>query len=358
MDRETALRELNAGSPDLQRRAARVLGRWTDDQVLDALIGALQSPHRGIRDAAADTLIEIGDARTVKRLLPLLRSNTPAVRNSARWLLQLLAKAAPDMLIDLSRDPDLRMRIFAANIMAETGDHEMAAPLMDLLNDPDENVRDAAVVGLGRLGAPESVVRLEAIASDGGSWTRFSAIDGLGQIFSPDAVRALLRLLASAPEDLLEPLLDALARQRSVDSILPLIQKLHAAPAQGSLIVSALAALPPAEVVSRASLCDRAVITGAISEALRQNGKGPDVAAALLNLLGELGMKVDSAVLFRLLVSGQRVVQQAAIRAAGKLGQADLAPLLHQLQSQGDPLLKDEIQAALSHLGEAGKERS
>src|SRR5262245_52101941 len=101
MDRETALRELHAGTPDLQRHAARALGRWTDDEVLDALIGALKSPHRGIREAATDTLIEIGDARTVRLLLPLLRSGVPAVRNSARALLQRLAKAAPELLIDL-----------------------------------------------------------------------------------------------------------------------------------------------------------------------------------------------------------------------------------------------------------------
>src|SRR5262245_20142351 len=142
MDRETALRELNAGSPDLQRHAARVLGRWADDEVLDALVGALQSPHRAIRDAATDTLIETGDSRAVQRLLPLLKSGSPAVRNSARALLQRLSKAAPELLVDLARDPDVRMRIFAANIMAESGDHEMAFPLLDLLDDADDNVRD------------------------------------------------------------------------------------------------------------------------------------------------------------------------------------------------------------------------
>ena len=88
MDRETALRELSQGNPDLQRRAARVLGRWDDDQVLAALIAALQSPHRGIREAAADTLLEIGDGRAVRHLLPLLRNSPPAIRNAARLILQ------------------------------------------------------------------------------------------------------------------------------------------------------------------------------------------------------------------------------------------------------------------------------
>src|SRR5262249_6530509 len=145
MDRETALRELSKGTPEVQHRAARVLGRWSDDQVLAALVEALQSPHRGIREAARDTLRDIGDARALRLPRPLLRSGQPGIRNSARHLLQQLAKAAPELIDDLARDPDERMRIFAANIMSETGDHDFSAPLLRLLDDPQENVRDAAI---------------------------------------------------------------------------------------------------------------------------------------------------------------------------------------------------------------------
>jgi HEAT repeat protein len=358
MDRETALRELSAGNPDLQRLAARVLGRWADDEVLDALVGALQSPHRGIRDAATDTLIEIGDARTVKRLLPLLKSNLPAVRNSARSLLQRLSKAAPELLVDLAHDPDVRMRIFAANIMAESGDHELAVPLLDLLDDPDENVRDAAVVGLGRLGAPEAVVRLEEIASSGASWTRFSAIDALGEIRAPEALRALLRIVADASPELQEPALEALGRQRATESVLPLIQLLHTAPALGPVVASVLAALPAVEVARRVPGADRPVLAQVLSERLRQNGLAPAAAAAFLDLLGELGEAVDAAVFLRPLASTQRSVQRAAVRAAGRLRLSETIPLLRQLKSQGDPALSGEIQEALSRFGEPGKERS
>jgi len=93
MDRETALRELSEGTPNLQQRAARALGQWSDDQVLAALVDAFQSPHSGISEAAGGTLLEIGGARTVLLLLPLLRSPQPAIRDSARLLLQQLAKA-------------------------------------------------------------------------------------------------------------------------------------------------------------------------------------------------------------------------------------------------------------------------
>jgi HEAT repeat protein len=358
MDRETALRELNAGTPDLQRHAARVLGRWADDEVLDALIGALQSPHRGIRDAATDTLLEIGDARTVKRLIPLLKSNVPAVRNTARGLLQRLSKAAPELLVDLAHDPDVRMRIFAANIMAESGDHELAAPLLELLDDPDENVRDAAVVGLGHLGAPEAVGRLEELASSGSSWSRFSAIDALGEIRAPEALRALLRIVTDAAPDLQEPALEALGRLRALDAVLPLMQLIHSTPNLKSAVASVLAALPCAEVASRIPVADRPLLAQVLSERLQQNGLAPGVAIAFLALLGELGVPVDAAVFLRPLASAQRTVQQAAIRSVGRLALSETLPLLRQLQSQGDPVLAKDLQEALSRFGQPGKERS
>jgi HEAT repeat protein len=359
MDRETALRELKAGNPDLQRNAARALGRWADDEVLHALIRALESPHRGIRAAAADTLLEIGDARAVRGLLPLLKSSIPAVRNSARGLLQGLAKAAPELLIDLSRDPDVRMRIFAANIMAESGDHDMAAPLLDLLEDPDENVRDAAVAGLGHLGAPEAVDRLERIATDGDAcWTRFSAIDALGGIRGPGALGSLLRLLSEVPAELQEPVVTALGRQGSLDAVLPLIRKLQLSPALRPAVIGVLAALPAKEVAARAFSAERAELAGAISALLAEHQDGPDSARPLLELLAELEIRIDGSVLVRHLSSGRRAVQQAALRVAVKLHLAETIPLLRFLATQGDPILAREIKEALPLFGDPGKEWS
>ncbi|HLY74637.1 MAG TPA: HEAT repeat domain-containing protein [Planctomycetota bacterium] len=358
MNRETALRELSQGNPDLQRRALRILGRWDDDQVLKALIGALQSPHRAIREAATDTLLEIGDARTVRLLLPLLRSSVPAIRNSARQLLQQLAKAAPEILIDLSRDPDVRMRVFAANIMTESGDHDLAQPLLDMLTDADENVRDAAVVGLGRLGAPEAIHRLEEFSSHGESWSRFSAIDALSQIPSSEAVRALSRLLKSVPAELQEPVVEALGRQASPEAAGPLLEKLFETPSLGSVIIPVLAQIPAAATVGRMSSSDRPFLATAIAERLLQNGLAPEVTVGLIDLLGELGVRVAGSVFIRGLASPQRRIQQAAIHAVLKLGLTEMVPMLRQVQSQGDPLLSDEIQVAVEALSKSGKERA
>ena len=356
MDRETALRELSQGNPDLQRRAARVLGRWDDDQVLAALIAALQSPHRGIREAAADTLLEIGDGRAVRHLLPLLRNSPPAIRNAARLILQRLVKAAPEIVVELSRDPDVRMRIFAADIMTESGDHELAEPLLSLLDDEDENVRDAAVVGLGRLGAPEAIARLEEVASAGSSWTRFSAIDALSQIPSPDSVQALIRLLSRVPEDLVEPVVEALGRRRSADAVAPLLEKLRQAPSLAPVVAVAVVTMPAADVAARTPPERRAELAAAVAATLEANGLAPEITAAALDLLATLGAPVTGVSFVRLLASSSRKIQLAAVRAAARLGLRDTVPLLRQLQAQGDPVLRDDVRAALDVLGQPRKE--
>lgn len=358
MDRETALRELCGGSPELQQQAARHLGRWTDDVVLEALIGALKSPHRGIRQAAMDTLLEVGDGRTMRLAIPLLRSSVPAVRNTARVLLQRLAKADPESLAELSRDPDLRMRIFAANIMGESSDHEFAAPLLELLEDADENVRDAAVVGLGRLGAPEGVHRLEQAASQGTSWTRFSAVDALGHIRSQESAHALLRIFAEAPVEFVEPVMEALARQGFLESIGPIVQKLRGSRATQGVVVRALAEFPAGEVATRVAPYDRPRLADAILQVLGENSLTPDHSAAVLDLLGELGVRVECGIFVRLLSSAHLRVQQAAVRAASRLRLSETLPLLRQLAGQGNPLLEGDLQSAFAAFGEPRKERT
>jgi HEAT repeat protein len=212
MDRESALRGLRQDDPELRRRAARFLGRWPDDGVLTALVDTLQDACREVRAAAADTLIEVGDARAARLLAQLLRSPSPAVRNAARPVLEHLGKAAPEILDGLARDADPRMRIFAANILGGTGDHDRATSLLAMLEDGEENVRDAAIVALGRLGAPEAVARLESFAGTAPPWIRFSAIDALGRIPGREARQALVRLLPAAPAELRDPIRDALSR--------------------------------------------------------------------------------------------------------------------------------------------------
>lgn len=346
MDRETALRDLRQGTPEGQTRAARILGRWSDDQVLAALVETLHSPHRGIREAAIDTLIEIGDSRAVRLLVPVLHSSVPAVRNAARLLLQRLSKAAPELLTELAGDSDVRMRIFAADIMSESGDHEFAAPLLRLLEDPHENVSSAAIAGLGRLGASEAVPALEKLASEGSPWMRFGAIDSLAQIPTPEAQRALVRLLDRVPADFGEAVVESIARHGSPEAIAPLVRTLAERPGLRSAIVGALIGPFSSHVIRRLVDRDRAFVAQAVGQALSEDGARPERVIEGLALLADLGCDVAAPIL-RHLSSQDSGVRDAAVGAALRLRIPDATPALERLLPSCPESLAARIRAAL-----------
>src|SRR5262245_46059579 len=182
MNREAALQTLHAGDNQSRRIAVRALGKWTDAESLGAIVAALGDHSRDVQEAASDTLLEVGDGRTIRLLIPMLRSSSPSARNFARVVLERLGKADPQLILDLTHDPDARMRIFSANILGGMSDHDFAPALHHLLEDTDVNVRDAAIVALGRLGASESVGRLLPFLRAVEPWLRFSAIDALSKI--------------------------------------------------------------------------------------------------------------------------------------------------------------------------------
>jgi hypothetical protein len=66
---------------------------------------------------------------------------------------------------------------------------------------------------------------------------------------------------------------------------------------------------------------------------------------------------VEIRVFVRLLASPVRSVLLAAVHAVVRLNLRDAVPLLRQLQSQRDPLLADDVRAALESFGRSGKEQ-
>lgn len=228
MELHDALELLKTGDAVRRLLAARELRRWSGPEAKAALAEALGDPTREVRDAASRTLMEIGDAATVPLIVPLLRNGSPAVRNGARQILEQLCRIEPAALLDLARDGDVRMRVFAANIMGGTGDHDFAPSLLALLDDAEPNVVEAASAALGQLGTREAVPALSRLARTAEPWLRFSAIDALGRIPHPAATQALLDLVAGADPDFLEPIVDALGRQGSGASVIPLVGLLDA----------------------------------------------------------------------------------------------------------------------------------
>jgi hypothetical protein len=144
--------------------------------------------------------------------------------------MEQVCRIEPRALVDLVADPDPRMRVFAANIMGGTGDHDFVPSLLGLLRDAEPNVVEAALAALGQLGSREAVSSLRDFATGADAWLRFSAVDALGRIPDRSAAEALLGLLPTAEPDFIEPLVDALGRQGFPASVLPLAGLLESRP--------------------------------------------------------------------------------------------------------------------------------
>jgi HEAT repeat protein len=344
MNRDSALQTLHAGDPQSRRLAVRTLGQWNDPEALTAIVGALSDSSRDVQEAASDTLLEVGDARTIRLLIPLLRSDSPSARNFARLVLERLGKADPQLIIQLTHDADARIRIFCANILGGMCDHDFAPALLFLLEDSDVNVRDAAIVALGRLGASEAVPKLAGFLRAPEPWLRFSAIDALSKIPGGESARALLDALPAMDADLRETVVEAAGQQGWPESVDRLLALLGSMPALCPAIVRALSGPLGNTVRARLGAPGREPLAAALAAELDRTffkGRG---AAAAVELLADLAAPAYGALFLRALESGLPAVGAAATAA------------LHRIEPNADDSLRRQIQAAFSRLAETGKD--
>jgi len=334
LHRAAALREIASPDASERGRAARQLARWDDADVVQALAAALADSDRAVCDAAASSLLMIGTADTVQFLLPLLRSDHPGTRNRAGSLLEQLGKAEPRALIRLSSDPDPRMRLFAANIMSGTGDHDLAPRLTEMLQDADVNVQDAAVVGLGRMRASSAVPALRTRLQASDPWACFSTIDALGTIGTADALRALLEAALTADAQMRGAFIDAIAATGVPEATTGLLDLLARFLDAGPLVARALLG-PLAH-----TLADPRFHT-------------PGVASLLADGLAR-GTPEE---ILRALSAPELPIRAAAVEAARVRSIVEAAPTLSRLRADPDSKIRTAAGAALTAFERARKER-
>ena len=216
MDLRSALRRLTTAAPDTDADAVRLLGETPDDEVRRALTDVFSDGDGDLPGALARVLTGRADVRLMKLLLPLLRNENPRVRNAARAVLERVGGEAPGPVLDFSRDPDPRMRVFATSILGSmTPAPASIDRLVDMLADADPTVVDCAIAALGTLRAEPAVPQLAEYLARNRSWIRLSALDALLRIGTPPAVRAILGALPEADEETAAILVNVLTRLES-----------------------------------------------------------------------------------------------------------------------------------------------
>jgi HEAT repeat protein len=334
MERGAALREIRSPEAAARERAARALARWADADVVRALAEAVADSSTTVREAAASSLLAVGGVDAVVHLVPLIRSDSPSVRNHASSLLEHLGRAEPEALHQLSKDPDPRMRLFAANIMAGTGDHDFAPRLIELLRDPDLNVQDAAVTGLGRMRASSAVPSLTDRLRESDPWARFSTIDALGRIGTAQALRALLDAAPEAEMEMRVAFVEAIGATGLPDAATGLLALLSQRLDLGPIVAKEL--------------------LGPLAPTLRLPAlQTPGVVALLADAL----LRSTPAEVLRGLESPAMPVRAAAVEAARARWLTDAIPILCRLRSDPDSRIRSAAGAALTSFEDARKER-
>lgn len=194
--RHLITRLLTGSEPDDRRHAAEAMADAPGPNVEIALVASLEDPNKGVRDAAARSLIRLGGPSVARALAPSIASRQIGTRNLASSLLTRLGPVAAPPLLPFLKDPNKDVRKFAIDILGEIRSTEASAWIIDALDDADPNVVVASLEALGKIGRTEAVRPITEIFPRCG-FARTQIIETLGRLGGNGAVLFLTELARS-----------------------------------------------------------------------------------------------------------------------------------------------------------------
>lgn len=147
----------------IQIEAAEELAEIKDPRAVDPLIGILSDPREEVRTAGVIALGKIKDPRAIIPLIQMFRDESLGVRKNAAIALQNMGYETIDPLITSLKDPDRRVRAYAAEALGKRAEPKAVVPLINLLADKDMEVRQAAVNALALVGDQRAIDPLEQL---------------------------------------------------------------------------------------------------------------------------------------------------------------------------------------------------
>ncbi len=324
-----AIGELQEADWQLRERAAKSLGESGDtgSTVVSALTAALQDDDSRVRRAAATALGQLGSkaSKSVPSLVGLFDDVDAGVSAAAAAAIGNMgsraSRAVPELSALLSHE-DKRVQIAAAEALGKIGPRaeKGAQELGKQLESRDPGVRIAAAESLGKLGSGASKYssRLVQLLDDRDAQVRTAASTALVRI-GKGAVPPLLRSLNKGDPVFLQAAVETLGDMGSVavPGLVKSLQETH-----GQLLERRYAAL----ALARIGAANRRVIP-ALIESLDDDK--PDIRAAALEALGQIGPAAETAVGRLIATSADQgeplEVRESALAAMARIAPADAA---------------------------------
>ncbi len=195
---ETIIAGLNSFDPDERRLSVEASVRFGDrEEVLDKLIELLKDEDKGVRDAVANSLLQIGNEfekakdKIIKGIADLLVCEDIKLRNLSAELLVKFGKSALKNVIKLANHDDKDIRKMAVDVLGLIGDDSVADFLIEKLNDSDPNVVTSAIEALGNIGNDKAIGKL-IDAFQVLTFAQIQIVEALGKLCKDSGLKKIL----------------------------------------------------------------------------------------------------------------------------------------------------------------------
>ncbi len=224
-DTMALLVNLRDSDDDVRRDAAEGLQHSPTPEVINALVETLSDPNRGVAEAAENSLLNIRGSLVIQKVIPLLSSEEPKLRNFSFEMLSEIGNDSINDIIALLKDDDKDLRKFAVDILGELNEPACVNALIVALDDSDINVAAAAAESLGKINAQGAIPELvRKIDSD--VWMQCSVIKSLSMFNDEKANKELYRILPTLSGMSLYSAISALSEMGDASAIPLLIDLL------------------------------------------------------------------------------------------------------------------------------------
>ncbi len=286
-------------SPDAvtRRKAVERLGGSDNNKIVELLLTALNDEDSDVREAAVYRLGNFGDKRAVKPLTQIL--------------------------IDTTEQNDIRQ--MSAEALGKLEDAQAIEPLIEVLKQTDkvylrdmdgQTVSSEAARALGKLG-DGALSPLLSLLKDTNSRRRYNAASALSHLGDPKAFLDLLAALDDENDEVLARVVIALGKAGGKQALQPLIDTLF----NSNPIVQKHAILAIGKLG----------VVEPIIQILENKNEDQDVRASAAFALGNFGNAQAYKPLLSVLNENNSHLVDEAVRALGKIGDAQILPALTEL---------------------------
>jgi len=312
-----------------------------------------------VQTKAIIALTKLGDVdESMSNLTPRLSSNDSHLRISALETVSEISQYLNHSfdikpILDSLEDPSATIRRAAVSALGSLKNESITKTLVEFLTDVDDGVRKAAAESLRRRGNDSRSLVLEIFE------TNNSAVDSALDALAPGNPELLITLREYARREIIRARTlrnqsASLPSSERAAGFLRNYLRVQAALCEGRLIktVGLFGDTRTMELVRKSMSGTNIDNRAAALEALDTIGD-KQLAKNVVILLEEEPQPYDpSDVIASLLKSADPWLRILAIRSTSELGLREYIPLLHQLKSGSDSLLREAALGALTQFGE------